>query len=504
MKKTALISVQNKNNLKSICKIFKEYDIEIISTGGTYDKIQSLGYSVKKIQNITNFKEILEGKVKTLHPKIHGGILFNRNNQKHKNLLKKQKIPNVDFVIVDLYPFKKTVDSKKSHEECINNIDIGGHTLIRSAAKNYEYVTVVCETKDYKKLYNELKRNKGKTSITFRKMLAKKAFNKILKYNYEINKWFQGQTLLNKDQSKIQLRYGENPHQKAFVNLINKNNNFSNFKKLYGKELSYNNINDINCAISCLKDFKKPCSVIIKHANPCGVACGKNIYSAFVKSLECDKKSAFGGIVALNKYVNEKIAIQVNKIHIDIIIAPNFSSKALKILKTKNLIILKSLNKDKINKFKEIKSISGGYLVQDYNNLTIQSKKLKCVTKNKVSKKILNDMIFAFIVCKHLKSNAIVLAKDQQVIGIGAGETSRIDSINIALNKMKKNFNKNINFILASDGFLPFEDNVSALKKDKCRGIIQPGGSKSDKKIIKIAESLKISMYFTGIRHFKH
>jgi len=464
MKKTALISVQDKKGLHIICKIFKKYNIEIISTGKTFKKIKNLGFSSKKISEITNFDEILDGRVKTLHPKIHGGILFDRNNIEHKNLIIKNNIPLINFVIINLYSFKKTVEEKKSYNECINNIDIGGHSLIRASAKNYKHVTIISDPNDYADLKNELINNKGKTSFNFRKKLAKKAFELIHAYDLEIINWINKKYLYPKNYTKKILKYGENPHQKGILYLNYKNNVYPNFTKIYGKEISYNNINDVNCALNCLNDFQKPCTVIVKHANPCGVACDKNIYNAFNKSLKCDSQSTFGGIVALNRKINLKIANKIKNIFLDIVIAPNFTTKATKILKKKNLIVLKSLKfKEKIF-LKEIKSINGGYLEQDIDNIILNKKKLACVTKIKILKNDMNDMIFAFTVCKHIKSNAIVLAKNQQVLGIGAGQMSRIDSVKIAFNKMKTNFGKNSSYIFASDGFLPFKDSINFLK----------------------------------------
>ena len=503
MKKSALISVQNKKNLDILCKIFKKYNIEIISTGGTYKKIINLGYKAKKISDITNFNEILDGRVKTLHPKIHGGILFDRNISKHKALINKNNIPVINFVIINLYAFKEAVKEKKSYDQCINNIDIGGHSLIRASAKNYKYVTIISDPEDYNNLRDELIKNNGETSLKFRKKRAAKAFELIQDYDSEISNWINNKSFYYKNDAKTILKYGENPHQKAFL-YHNSNDQYPNFTKITGKEISYNNLNDVNCALNCLNDFNKPCSVIVKHENPCGVASNNNIYTAFVKSLECDPQSAYGGIVALNRSVNFKIANKINNIFLEIVIAPNFTSKAIKILKKKKLIALKiSKVKEKIF-FNQFKSIGEGYIEQEFDNIILNKNKMACVTKNKLSKKNISDMIFAFTVCKHVKSNAIVFAKNQQVLGIGAGQMSRIDSIKIAFSKMKKNFGKDSSYFFASDGFLPFEDNINTLKNSKCIGIIQPGGSKNDKKLIKKANSLKIPMYFTGVRHFKH
>ena len=501
MENYALISVQDKNKLYYICKILKKYKINILSTGGTSDKIKKLGFSTKKIKDITNFNEILDGRVKTLHPKIHGGILYDRKNPIHKKIIKKSKIPTINYVIVNLYKFKKTVKENKTHDECLENIDIGGHSLIRSAAKNYKYVNVLTNIKDYNKLEKELKKNKGETSFNFKKNLAKKAYKLIYDYDLQINKWFNKNDYKIKNKKFKKLKYGENPHQKASILLKGQ---YPNFDKLYGNEISYNNVNDVISAISCLNDLPNTGVVIVKHANPCGVACHSNISKALKKALKSDTRSSYGGVVALNKNIDDRIVKIFKNIFLDIIIAPNFTKDALNILKKKKVIILKLKKRKKLKTFKEIKSIPGGYLKQDFNNVIFNKKILKCVTTLKSTVKYIDDMIFAFIVAKHVKSNAIVLANDKQVVGIGAGQMSRVDAIDIALNKMRDNFGKMNPFVFASDGFLPFADNITLLKNTKCKGIIQPGGSKNDEILIKKANTLGIPMYFTGIRHFKH
>tara|TARA_B100000686_G_C16796592_1_gene982831 strand:- start:2379 stop:3875 length:1497 start_codon:yes stop_codon:yes gene_type:complete len=498
MKKVALVSVSNKKRLITICKIFNKYNIKMISSGQSYNEIKKLGYTSKKISTVTKQKEILNGRVKTLDSKIHGGILFKRENNNHIKTIESLKIPQIDFVITNLYPFEKIVKQNSNLDKCIENIDIGGHTLIRSAIKNYKNVTVVCDINDYKIFEEELIKNNGATTLEFRKKLASKAIEMIYRYDKQIYIWFSKNVYKN---NVIPLRYGENPHQKSLL-YLNHNNN--NFKKIQGRELSYNNINDINTAIKCLSEFKKPTSVIVKHANPCGVSSSKNILNAFVKSLESDKKSAYGGIVALNSKVNELLAKKLNRFFFEIIIAPNFSIKAIKQLSKKNTIVIKN----KLDKFyfknKEQKQVFLGLLEQDPNNILIDNKKLKCVTNKKINNKVMKELLFSFSVCKHVSSNAIVISKNQQVLGIGGGQTNRVDSIMIALKKMRENFGKINNYVVASDAFFPFIDNIRALNKKNCIAVIQPGGSKNDKKIIDEANSMGISMYFSGIRHFKH
>ena len=503
MKEFALISVQDKKGLLIICKIFKKYKIDIISTGGTFNKIKKLGFKAKKVQGITKFEEILDGRVKTLHPKIHGGLLFDRENNNHTNIINKNNIPIINYLVVNLYDFINAIENEESYDQCIENIDIGGHAMIRAAAKNFKYVTVLTEIKDYKNLEKELKQNKGKTSLNFRKRLAKKAFELIYSYDLEISSWFNKKHLVKNNKK---LKYGENPHQNAnlYSNKSGKNFRYPFFNKIHGSDISYNNINDVTYAIYCLNDLKKSAVVFVKHANPCGAASHNKISTAFVKALKSDEQSAFGGVVALNRDVNEHLAKKVKNIFLNIIIAPNFTRSALKILKMNEIIILKLSNSRKIKLSKEIKSIPGGLLEQDFDNTILNKSTINCVTKFKSEKKYINDMIFAFSVAKHVKSNAIVLAKNNQVLGIGAGQMSRVDSIRISINKMKNNFNSNMPFVLASDGFFPFADNIELLKNTKCRGIIQPGGSRNDPILIQKANNLKIPMYFTGIRHFRH
>lgn len=499
MNRQALISLSNKKNIKLICKILNDYKIQIIASDNTYKKIIGLGFKAKRVKNITKYNELFEGRVKTLHPIIHGGILFKRSDIKHYNQAKKNKIPLIDFVIINLYPFTEMVSKKNSNELLIENIDIGGHALIRSAAKNFKYVTTICDYKDYNSLKLEMKKNDGFTTLNYRKKLATKAFDKISKYDFKIKEWFEKKYLQKKNKRKINLKYGENPHQKASL-YINNKLSFNNFTN---KKLSYNNVNDATSGIECIKDFKKPAAVIIKHASPCGLAVSTNLFSAIKKCLESDPKSSFGGILSVNNVINEHVAEKIILNFFEIVIAPNFTKKALAIFKRKkNLILLKSkLNN---NLFKEYKSIHGGVIEQQKNNLLIKKNHLHCVTTKKANKNIINDMLFAINVSKHVKSNAIVIAKKNQVLGIGGGQTSRIDSISLALKKMKTNFKSKSGFVLASDGFLPFKDNIKILKHTNCLGIIQPGGSKNDLEVIKCANSLKIPMYFSKIRHFKH
>ena len=504
MIKSALISVADKKGLSSLCKILSKYDIKIFSTGNTYKKIRDLNFKANKIDSLTKYKEILDGRVKTLHPKIHGGILFKRNKKNQIKEIKKEKILPIDLVIVNLYPFKKIVSKQKNYEECLENIDIGGHTLIRAAAKNYKDVTILCNTDDYKIFIKELNTYNGKTSLNFRKKMAKKAFSSILDIDNEINNWFNKDIRKKSKLIKTKLRYGENPHQKAYIYHKNKKTIFSNFKKIHGQNFSYNNIIDINSCLSCINEFSEPSAVIVKHGNPCGVASSVNIKSAFDKAIHADKVSAYGGIVALNRKIDDKISLEIKKLFFQILIAPEYTLGALKILKQKNIIIIRSI-KNKGLRLNESKTMPGGeVLQQEINNKILNNKKIKCVTGLKASKKTRDDIIFAIKVCKHVKSNAIVIAKNKQVLGIGPGQTNRLESIKIAINNMKKNFKRESSFVLASDGFLPFVDNIKILKGKNCISIVQPGGSIMDQKIIYQANLQKIPMYFTNLRYFKH
>ena len=395
MKNFALISVSNKMNLKTLCNVLKKFKISIISTGNTHKAILKLGYNSKLISDYTNYNEILDGRVKTLHPKIHGGILFDRKNKYHARLIKKEKIPEIDIVIANLYPFIETIKKSKNIKKIIENIDIGGHTLIRSSAKNYQYVTTICDPKDYDFLVKELIKNNGKTRINFRKKFAGKAFKIINEYDYNINNWFNKNSLSQKKTKVVKLRYGENPHQKGSFHSVDIIGN-EKYKQISGKKLSYNNINDIDSAINCLLDFKKPTSVIVKHASPCGVASNKTITKAFTNSYESDKTSAYGGILAVNREVDSQLAGKISKIFFEIVIGTGFTDNAIKILgNKKNLILIKT--KNNIIRKEEQKSVVGGYLIQDCNKIIIDQKKLKCVTKYKANKKTLQDLFFAFL-----------------------------------------------------------------------------------------------------------
>ena len=504
-KRYALISTFAKEGLTEICSIFKQYNIGIISTGSTAKEIIALGFKCHNVSDVTNFKEILDGRVKTLHPKIHASLLFDRKIKTHVKSFANLKFPKIDFLVVNLYPFKKTILNKKKFQEKIEMIDIGGNALLRSGAKNFNFVTTVCSISDYKLFINEIKKHKGKTSLNFRKKMAAKVFNVTSNYDQIISKWFQGINDLENQIDKfekIKLRYGENPNQKGFVLLKNSKKSLTN-KKIHGKEMSYNNILDIDSALNCLSEFTEPTCVIVKHNNPCGVASDKNINSAANRAFESDEISSFGGIVAINRRANIKFANKFSKKFIEVIIANGFNKNALKVLKNKkNLILINSKN-FQISKSNELKSINDGYLMQSKSINKIKMTQLIQTSNFKTTPSYKNDLLFALKVCKHVKSNAIVLCKNKKTLGIGAGQMNRRDSCKIALMKVNKK-TKQSGFIAASDAFFPFTDNIELLIKNNCRAIVQPSGSINDKEIILHANKNNFSLYFVKDRLFKH
>ena len=505
--KRAIISVSDKSNLKIILPILKKFKIEIISSGGTFKKIKSMKYDCIELSNYTGFAEMLGGRVKTLHPKIHAGILNIRKNSTHRRDLKKQNIANIDLVIVNLYPFEKQI--KNRSKKLIEYIDIGGPALIRAAAKNFNDVAIISNVSDYSKLANEIKINKGSTSIKFRKFMSAKAFNLTAYYDSVISNWLDNNLNIKFPEKKTihgtlieKLRYGENPHQQA--SLYKTNDNLG-IEKVYGKELSYNNYNDIYSALSILDTFKKnEGTVIIKHNNPCGVSAEKNQIESFKNALRCDPVSSFGGVVAINSIITKKLALELNKIFFEVVISKGFKKDAIKILKKRKNIRLINFNKFNLNNKKHYLFLENAFLSQDYNNVLL-NKKLKIVTRKKPTSSQLNSLKFAFNICKFVKSNAIVLANEKSTIGIGAGQPSRLDSCKIASQKASQFVpEKIINSVAASDAFFPFSDGIKELAEAGVEAIIQPGGSINDKKIIETANDAGLVMAFTGVRHFKH
>ncbi len=509
--KKALISVSDKSNLKSVLKILRKNKIEIISSGGTYKEIIKLGFDCLEVSKYTGFPEIMDGRIKTLHPKIHAGILVNRKKKSHLRDLKKNKFYEIDLVIVNFYPFEEILNLKKNQSKIIENIDIGGPTMVRAAAKNFNDVTVVTNTEQYRELISELSKNKGSTSLVFRQKMSSEAFSETAYYDSVISDYFNIKTNNKFPNKKLiygnlieKLRYGENPHQNAGI-YSNKNN--LGLKKLNGKQLSYNNYNDIFSALLISKSLPKNSGVVIvKHANPCGVSSNKNKIKSYQLALKCDPVSAFGGVVSCNFKINKKLAIELNKQFFEVIIGKGIDRVALKLLsKKKNLRIIDSTNL-KSNEMYNIISNFDTLLLQTLDNKVFTKKDFNVVSKKKPSTKMLKDLIFAFNVCRYVKSNAIVLTSKDSTIGIGSGQPSRLDSCKIAIEKMKKFYNsKNKDQILAaSDAFFPFVDGIETLVQAGISAIIQPSGSIRDKEIIKFANQTGTILVFSKTRHFRH
>jgi phosphoribosylaminoimidazolecarboxamide formyltransferase/IMP cyclohydrolase len=518
MIRRALISVSDKTGIVEFAKALKELGVEIISTGGTAKLLSESGVEVIPVSEVTGFPEILDGRVKTLHPKIHGGLLGLRESEVHLKQMKELGIEPIDLVAVNLYPFKQTIEKPGvTFEEAIENIDIGGPAMLRSAAKNHENVIVICDPEDYKVVLEELK-SKGDVSRELRRRLALKVFEHTAHYDAMISDYLRRTVLAEETQEKdifpknltltfekVQdLRYGENPHQKAafYREMGDISGTIAGARKLSGKELSFNNINDADAALSLVLEFDEPCAVAIKHTNPCAVACGRDLHEALLKAYEADPVSIFGGIVALNRTVDIKTAEELSKIFLEIVIAPEFEPDALESLKAKkNLRLLEVEMKGRKYTRWDLKRVSGGILVQDPDVEDFDEKDLKVVTRRAPTPEEMKDLLFAWKVVKHVKSNAIVLAKDKVTVGIGMGQVNRIwptqQSIAWAKDKAK-------GAVLASDAFFPFSDVVETAAAAGITAIIQPGGSVRDEDSIRAADEKGIAMVFTGIRHFRH
>ena len=511
--KNALISVSNKENLNSVLKTLKKFNINVISSGGTYASIKKLGYKCTELSKYTGFKEMLDGRVKTLHPKIHAGILHDRQNKTHKSEMSKQNFPAIDLIIVNFYPFQKIVTKTNNSKQIIENIDIGGPTMVRAAAKNFKNVTIITNKDDYGSLIKELENFNGKTSLKFREIMSSKAFGLTAYYDAMIANWFNKKLKIEFPERKTifgrkmqKLRYGENPHQQSSIYVSDYNDRQLGFNQIHGKELSYNNYNDMFASLEILNSLKNnSATVIIKHANPCGVSENKDKLISFKNAYASDPVSAFGGVIACNYKISKKIANEINKNFLEVLLAKGFDVDALKILKRKKNLRIIDISKFKLKNLTSIRSFDGSFLLQTKDEIVLDKKKLKCVTKLKPSKKELAEIQFAFNICKHVKSNAIVLSTNFSTIGIGAGQPSRLDSCKIAVNKAKQFQSSKIkDSIAASDAFFPFADGVKALIKAGVKTIIQPGGSIRDQEVINTANKAKIKMFFTSIRHFNH
>jgi phosphoribosylaminoimidazolecarboxamide formyltransferase/IMP cyclohydrolase len=505
LKKLALISVSDKSNLTKLSKGLADYDYEIIATGNTAKKIREAGIEVTEISDITEFPEMFNGRVKTLHPKIIGGILFRRDNDSDKKEAEQNNIYPIDVVCVNLYPFiEVTKNDNVNIDTAIENIDIGGPSLVRAAAKNYKYVSILTSPDQYNAFLDEL--SSGNISDKTRMSLAVDAFSHTAEYDTYIANHFESKFETEKKSLRIhlpltkKLRYGENPHQSAQAH----GEFFSNFEILHGKELSYNNIFDLVSAVELVEDLGTNACTIIKHSNPAGAAIGRDIYNAYEKALRCDPVSAFGGIVAFTNVIDEKMANNLNEIFLEAICAPEYTSEALSILKKKkNRRLLKQIKPIGKEKF-YLKSIPNGIILQETDNLDIVEEKISFPTTKKPDEKELEDLYFAWKVAKHTKSNAIVFAKGKATLGVGAGQMSRLDSAKMAYMKAKEHGLDLNGSVAASDAFFPFADGLIEIINCGTVSVIQPGGSVRDQDVIDAANEHSVSMVFTGIRHFKH
>ena len=507
--KTALISVSDKKNLKPLLSTLKNCKIKIISSGGTYKEIKKFKFKCTEVSKFTNSPEILDGRVKTLHPKIHAGILNKRDNKFHLKELKNYNFENIDLVIVNFYPFENTLKKTKNHNKIIENIDVGGPSMVRSAAKNYNDVTVITSTDQYDELIQELKKYKGSTSLKFRKKLSSIAFTETAFYDSVISNYFNKITKTNFPQKKVfhgklvnQLRYGENPHQFSAIYSTNSN---INFNQIHGKKLSYNNYNDIFTALTISKSLpRNKGTVIVKHANPCGVSAKSNDLESYKSALNCDPVSAFGGIVSCNFKITKNLAIELNKLFLEVVIANGFDNSAINILRAKKNLRLIDGTKYSLEEIFKFVSFNKDILVQSEDLNILTNKNFKVVSKRKPTSKQLKDLNFAFNVCRYVKSNAIVLASNQSTVGIGSGQPSRLDSCQIAINKMKKFNLMKKNLVAASDAFFPFVDGIEKLIQSGVEAVIQPSGSIRDKEIINFANETNSVLVFSKTRHFRH
>ncbi|MEZ4357692.1 MAG: bifunctional phosphoribosylaminoimidazolecarboxamide formyltransferase/IMP cyclohydrolase [Eubacteriales bacterium] len=519
MNKRAFISVSDKTNIVEFAKGLIGFGYEIVSTGGTQKTLEENGVKVINVSQITGFPECLDGRVKTLHPKVHAGILAIRSNEEHMKQLKELDINTIDIVVVNLYPFKQTIKKPNvSLEEAIENIDIGGPSMLRAAAKNWQDVTVIVDAEDYGRVLDEIK-NKGDVTSNLKFKLSAKVFEHTAAYDALIADYMRKKADISEFPQKLtltfekiyDLRYGENPHQRAafFKDPITTGYSLVDAKQLNGKELSFNNINDTNGALELLREFDKLAVVAVKHANPCGVACAGNIYDAYMKAYESDPVSIYGGIIATNTEIDAKAAAEMAKIFLEIIVAPSYTKEALEILsQKKNLRVLElkgiSLEQRNIKTLDlemDFKKVMGGLLLQDADR-ELCSGQIQVVTKRGPSEEELKDLMCAWKIVKHVKSNAILVAKDMTTLGIGPGQVSRIWATDAAIERSNKDKIKGA--VLASDAYFPFDDCVKEAAAAGVTAIIQPGGSIRDADSIKACDENGIAMIFTGMRHFKH
>ena len=507
--KSALISLSDKSKLKPLLKELKKNEIKIISSGGTFKTIKKLKFKSIEVSDFTKFDEILDGRVKTLHPKIHGGILNKRNNKIHLKELKKNNFENIDLVIVNFYPFEKTIEQTSNHNKIIENIDIGGPAMVRAAAKNYNDVAVITSPDQYVELIDQLKKNKGCTTSEFREKMSRIAFGETAYYDSVVANYFNGIKKISFPKRKIwhtnlveNLRYGENPHQ---ISALYSKNIDNKINQIHGKTLSYNNYNDIFTALTITKSLPKNTgTVIVKHSNPSGVSALKNNLESYKSALNCDPISAFGGIISCNYRITQKIAFEMSKIFLEVIIAKGFDKNALKILRLKkNLRLIDSSNL----RFKELfkfNSMDNFTLIQSEDNKSFSRKNFEIVSKKRPNKSQFENLIFAFNMCRYVKSNAIVIASNKSTVGIGSGQPSRLDSCEVAISKMNKFTNPKNEIVAASDAFFPFTDGIEKLVQSGINAVIQPAGSIRDKEIIKFVNDTDTILVFSKTRHFRH
>src|ERR1700704_4193524 len=519
----ALLSVSDKSGLIEFARALASHGIDLVSTGGTAKAIAAAGLKVRDVSELTGFPEMMDGRVKTLHPRVHGGLLAIRDNAEHAKAMAAHGIAPIDLLVVNLYPFEATVDKGAGFEECIENIDIGGPAMIRAAAKNHDEVAVVVEPQDYHAVLDELAANQGATTLMLRRRLAAKAYARTAAYDAAISNWFALELKTDAPDYRafggrlIQaLRYGENPHQHAaFYRTPDQRPGVATSRQLQGKELSYNN-NDTDAAYECIGEFdakRTAACVIVKHANPCGVAEGTDLVSAYRKALACDSTSAYGGIVALNRTLDAEAARAIIEIFTEVIIAPDATEEAIAIIAgRRNLrLLVAGALPDPRTVGLTAKTVAGGMLVQSRDNAVVEDMALKVATKRAPSDAELRDLKFAFRVAKHVKSNTIIYAKDLATVGIGAGQMSRVDSARIAARKaldaaaeLKLAEPLTKGSVVASDAFFPFADGMLACIEAGATAVIQPGGSLRDDEVIKAADDHGIAMVFTGVRHFRH
>jgi phosphoribosylaminoimidazolecarboxamide formyltransferase/IMP cyclohydrolase len=517
----ALFSVSDKTGLVPFAQFLHDRGVELVSTGGTAAALRAAGLPVTEVADLTGFPEMLDGRVKTLHPKVHGGLLGIRGNAQHEQAMAAHGIAPIDLLVVNLYPFEQTIAATADVDTCIENIDIGGPAMIRAAAKNHAGVAVVVDAEDYDAVMADMAAHGGAVSDDLRRRLAARAYARTAAYDAAISTWFAD---VLKDEFpryfavggriKQALRYGENPHQRAALYLTTERRpGIATAQQLQGKELSYNNINDTDAAFELVAEFAAPACAIIKHANPCGVALGASCLEAYTKALVCDPVSAFGGIIALNRPIDGPTAAKISELFTEVVIAPGADEAARAIFaKKKNLrLIVTGAMPDPCAPGRVVRNVAGGFLVQGRDTGRVAAADLKVVTKVKPSAQQIADLLFAFTVCKHVKSNAIVYVKDGATVGIGAGQMSRVDSARIAHAKSKDaaqaaglNQALTVGSVVASDAFFPFPDGLLVAAEAGAVAVIQPGGSIRDEDVIKVADEKGLAMVFTGMRHFRH